>query len=338
MPRTPSKRTSDMTNDLSSEDKVTPSKLAKARPSRLGAVCSYTYSWLPRPAAWPSSGQYTLPRTAVGVNEYFHLLSMLHPSAVRGGGGRGRHTRWEVTPENAGLVVHQIKMRQHYETPAAVVETVRRRWSPDFDAMASPINAICSDYATLEDNLFSLSLYERCIFTNPAYAPEEASRGSEGIDLALAKLINDVRSHGCTLIALLPNLTHTTWYERYVDIANEVHLISGNLVFPNPFVDMKRSERSFLWSVRSYIIAIWRPGPPPSTPVAPARLHLDEVYGDHPSRKLRLRVCQRCGKLRMLPRYQMISDGDRFECSLSEDSKYGGECSKPMWVPQAIAV
>ena len=35
-----------------------------------------------------------------------------------------------------------VKLHQQWETPAAVVEFVRRTWAPDFDAMATPFSAI----------------------------------------------------------------------------------------------------------------------------------------------------------------------------------------------------
>ena len=82
----------------------------------------------------------------------------------RGGGGRGRNTRWDVAPEASGLCVHVIKMRQHYETPAAVVATVRRLWAPDFDAMASPVNAVCSGLSVSNRQLCSSIMYvQKCL-------------------------------------------------------------------------------------------------------------------------------------------------------------------------------
>ena len=44
---------------------------------------------------------------------------------------------------------------------------MRRLWAPDFDAMASPINAIAGEHATLEDDVLSFPLAQRCIFVNP---------------------------------------------------------------------------------------------------------------------------------------------------------------------------
>lgn len=119
------------------------------------------------------------------------------------------------------------------------MRTVRRIWAPSFDAMASPLNAICPEYATIEDDLFELELAGRCVFVNPAYATKEAVSGSSGIGQALHKLVNgEVRRRGCTLVALLPCLPHTAWYASYVDQAHEVHLISGELTFPNPYLDL----------------------------------------------------------------------------------------------------
>ena len=251
------------------------------------------------------------------------------------GGGRGINTRWEINPSLAGLAIHEIKMRQHYETPAAVVATVRRRWSPEFDAMASPINALCGEYATLEDDVLSMPLAQRRIFVNPAYAPEDAWKGSAGIGLALRKLVDgDVRERGCTLIALLPVLSHADWYAEHVDSAHEVHLITGDLTFPNPYLDLPRPRPGFLWRCRSYAVVIWRPGEPPRTP-AYQRLELDALPEGHASTQLHMRRCRSCGRVRMLPRYQTPIAEDAFECRMSEDSKYNS-CAAPEWVPQCV--
>ena len=87
-------------------------------------------------------------------------------------------------------------------------------------------------------------LSDRRIFVNPAYAADGARNGAAGIGAALAKLVDgDVRSRNCTLIALLPVLSGAGWYEQYVDAAHEVHLISGELVFANPFLDLGSAPR-----------------------------------------------------------------------------------------------
>ena len=212
---------------------------------------------------------------------------------------------------------------------------MRRLWAPDFDAMASPINAIAGEHATLEDDVLSFPLAQRCIFVNPAYAPEEVWSGAAGIDLALEKLVEgDVRQRGCTLIALLPNLSHTQWYARHVDAAHEIHMISGELVFPNPYLDNPAPRgSSYLWRCRSYVLVVWRPGPSPPAPVH-ARLALDPLPADSPTTQLRMHTCTKCGRVRMLPRYQPAIEG-AFECRMSHDCKYNS-CEAPEWVPRCI--
>ena len=158
-------------------------------------------------------------------------------------------------------VVHRIKIRQHYETPAAAVPTVRRLWAPDYDVMTPPINAVCEDYCTLEDD-FDAPLFDRRIFVNPAYDTEGLQHSASNTDIAnaLDKLIGDVRERGCTLIALLPALVGNEWYERYVDTAHEVHLISGKVYMPNPYFDLPAIQLHIICVHYNNISIIPRPG------------------------------------------------------------------------------
>ena len=57
------------------------------------------------------------------------------------------------------------------------------------------------------------------MYVNPAYAMANQKNGAAGIERHLEKLIEtDVGERGCTLIALLPNLSHTEWHERFVGV------------------------------------------------------------------------------------------------------------------------
>ena len=62
---------------------VSPTKRAKMSPARLGVDGGFSTTWLPRPPAYPSSGQLDVPRNATGINEYFHVLSLRYPNAVK---------------------------------------------------------------------------------------------------------------------------------------------------------------------------------------------------------------------------------------------------------------
>ena len=230
----------------------------------------------PRGTTWPASVQLDVPRDLTGTGEYVRLLADVRPSACWAGAHRAvsKPSHWELAPSAAGLFVHRIKIRQHYETPAALVATVRQLWAPDVDAMASPINAVCEDYCTLEDD-FDAPLFDRRIFVNPAYDTEGLQHSASNTDIAnaLDKLIGDVRERGCTLIALRPALVGNEWYERYVDTAHEVHLISGKVYMPNPYFDLPAIQLHIICVHYNNISIIPRPGSRASLARAERCLH-----------------------------------------------------------------
>jgi len=96
------------------------------------------------------------------------------PLAVRRDSGRvGRHTRWDTGYTDAAAVdpplqVRTIKLHQQYEAPAAVVATVHRLWRPTFDAMATPLSAMCGDYTTRGRR--AAIPPNSVVYVNPAYA------------------------------------------------------------------------------------------------------------------------------------------------------------------------
>lgn len=249
-------------------------------------------------------------------------------------GRKGCARRWELCPSatTPPLRVHVIKMHQQFETPPAVVATLRRLWQPTFDAMATPFSAVCASYATLEDDVMSPNLIppNSIIYVNPAYATGEQKNRNQGIEVHLQKLIEiDVQDRGSTLIALLPNLSHTTWHQKFVAKSHEIHNIMGTLVFPNPFTDVgqRQKEKSYLWEVRSYILCVWRPLPPPLQPKT-AYLKLDDVQGSN----IQLRSCLKCHRVRLLPRWVDASmpslQSGSFVCEANPDCKYNS-CSVP---------
>ena len=321
--------------------------------------------WIPRPAAFGAAVQLDLPRSAVGVNEYIYALSLRHPEAVRcaagppspthlrrqrrpcctlltaracarvgRAGGRLGDSRWELSPGAAGLRGVTVKLHQQYETPAAVVELVRRQWQPNFDAMATPFSAVCAAYATLEDDVLRADAVPRdsVVYVNPAYAPTDALNGAAGIELFLAKLIEtDVQTRGCTLIALLPNL-HAPWHERFVGRSHEVHHVVGQLVFENPMRNLRAEKPGYLWQ-RSYILCVWRPEAPPSQPA----WHYAHLEQPSPAcQRIQLRLCRKCARVRVLPRWADPTAGPlregAFECSANPDSAYAS-CEVPEFLP-----
>ena len=338
-----------------------PTKITKITAAGRGGA--HTYCLFPRPKVYSAQVQSSLPRTAVGVNEYFYALSLrehgavrcvaagssihlplapltavlpvgitrvaLPPKPLRRGraGGRVGASRWEVDVHTATppLLIHKVKYHQQYEAPAAVVATVRRLWQPTFDAMATPLSAICAQYATLEDDVMTPDLIPRgsIIYVNPAYAPEDAKNGAAGIEIHLSKLVEtDVRARGSKLIALLPNLSHTGWCRRLVGPCHEIHFISGTLVFSNPYTDLEPPRKGYLWQCRSYVLCVWRPSAPPAQPTL-NWLDLDAA----PTERMHLRLCAKCGRVRFLPRWVAKPESAKlrqgaFICARSLDAKY----------------
>ena len=118
---------------------------------------------------------------------------------ARRSGGRRGDSRWELAPGEAGLRVVAVKLHQQYETPAAVMHFVRRKWAPTFDAMATPFSAICREYATVETDILRPESVPAgsVVFVNPAYAPTEAHNGTD------LKMWGRIRSgRGCTGIGV----------------------------------------------------------------------------------------------------------------------------------------
>lgn len=204
--------------------------------------------------------------------------------------------------------------------------------------MATPFSSVCAAYATIEDDILSPEIVtpSSVVYVNPAYASARHKNGTDGVHIYLDKLINvDVHRRGCTLIALLPNLSHTAWHEKFVAQAHEVHYIKGTLVFPNPFTDVgQRPENCYLWEVRSYILCIWRPGPSPERQHT-AYLRLVDV----PKDCINLRKCIKCNKVRVLPRWVDLSIAEmqvgNFECADNPDIKYNS-CGIPEFLVHPI--
>ena len=125
----------------------------------------------------------------------------------------------------------------------------------------------------------------------------------------------DVRARGSTLIALLPNLSHTGWYRRLVGPCHEIHFISGTLVFSNPYTDLEPPRKGYLWQCRSYVLCVWRPSAPPAQPTL-NWLDLDAA----PTERMHLRLCAKCGRVRFLPRWVAKPESAKLRQGAFEDN------------------
>ena len=231
---------------------------------------------------------------------------------------RSKHAHWAIQAEAAnasGLQVITVEQSQQWETPWEVLEYVRTHWPIDFDACASPLNAVAPRYATADDSFLERTdVHGETIFCNPPYSMDRGSSSTDGprcnaIGPFIRKLVDgDVGERDCTAIALLPVFSHHDWYHTHVvgavgggRLPHEVHLISPLLKWNNPFHGDRAPANA--WA-HPMMLCLWRPGAPPAAPtwvaaslVAPPRTH-------H-SRCLHLRRCKKrnCGRIRVLPRH-----------------------------------
>jgi hypothetical protein len=241
--------------------------------------------------------------------------------------------------EESGLDIISVLKTQQWETPWEVLEYVRGRWSIEFDACASPLNAIVPRYATAAESFLGRTdLLRKTIFCNPPYAMRSLDNSSTdarrcaAIGPFIRKLVDgDVCVRRCTAIAFLPCLAHADWYRAYVDPPavsggrrpHERHLFTSLFKWNNPF-EPKPPANPYNYP---FVLCVWRPGPEPTVTdvvvtslVSPPR--------DHQSRSLHLRRCQKCGRVRVLPRHMTPAriSPHTFACEQLGDPQYAA-CS-----------
>ena len=87
---------------------------------------------------------------------------------------------------------------------------VRAMFNIDVDGCASPLNALAPKYVTAEDDFLKTLLTGVTVYINPPYSADQYATGCAAINPFVEKLVlGDVRTRGCTGVALLPALTRT---------------------------------------------------------------------------------------------------------------------------------
>lgn len=111
-----------------------------------------------------------------------------------------------------------------WETPQWLFDKLDAIYNFDLDPCASPENAKCKWYYTKADNGLKKK-WRGNVFMNPPYGRE--------ISKWIKKAYRESRK-GCTVVALIPARTDTSWWHDYVLRANEIIFIRGRLKFRNP--------------------------------------------------------------------------------------------------------
>ena len=117
-----------------------------------------------------------------------------------------------------------------WPTPQAFFDTLNAEFGFTLDPCATPDNAKCATYFTVDDDGLALSWIGHVVFMNPPYGREIKHWVHKAYESALA---------GATVVCLLPARTDTSWWHDYV-MRGEIRFVRGRLKFgdgasPAPF-------------------------------------------------------------------------------------------------------
>jgi phage N-6-adenine-methyltransferase len=119
----------------------------------------------------------------------------------------------------------------NWATPQAVFDALDHEFSFELDAAASPTNAKCRRFYTIDDDGLAQD-WHGVVWLNPPYG--------RGICAWLKKAADSAEA-GATVVCLIPARTDTAWWHDHVLArAAEVRLVRGRLSFgdgssPAPF-------------------------------------------------------------------------------------------------------
>ena len=92
--------------------------------------------------------------------------------------GRAKHAHWALAPAAAaaaGLDVITVTKAQQWETPWEVYNYVRERWTVQFDACASPLNALVTAVGLSGDQKTRCLFWGVCSCRRKRYAASPAA-------------------------------------------------------------------------------------------------------------------------------------------------------------------
>eukprot|EP00308_Calcidiscus_leptoporus_P022382 CAMPEP_0119367840 /NCGR_PEP_ID=MMETSP1334-20130426/14572_1 /TAXON_ID=127549 /ORGANISM="Calcidiscus leptoporus, Strain RCC1130" /LENGTH=343 /DNA_ID=CAMNT_0007384337 /DNA_START=113 /DNA_END=1141 /DNA_ORIENTATION=+ len=253
-----------------------------------------------------AGGCLDLPRSRAGLNELYRLIATTTRDIWLASGGR-----WMYSPASEQLHVEVLFAKDQYETPAHIWRYAVEQFKLDHDANASSLNAVLPSYGTRDTPRHPEGAR---IWLNPAYGDRCTSIG--------ATLEKYVWKQGCAVVALLPALTHSTWWHTFVMRAESVHFLTEKVHFLNPLLDAVPSDYMF-----PLVLVVWEPAPPIGIAVFKS-LALPRAGVSDPGQLLRVRRCCVCSKFRVLPRHQAEPPGERFTCGDLADPRFASCASR----------
>jgi phage N-6-adenine-methyltransferase len=132
---------------------------------------------------------------------------------------RVSHAPTVVSQQYEPKVYHR-SARQDWETPPEIFEPLNKEFGFTLDVCATPANAKCARYYTIEDDGLLQPWYGVC-WMNPPYG--------RGIMAWIQKAYESALS-GATVVGLVKATPDTRWWHEYV-CAAEVRFLKGRITF-----------------------------------------------------------------------------------------------------------
>lgn len=108
-----------------------------------------------------------------------------------------------------------------WETPRAFFDRLNRVFTFDLDVCATPANAKCATFYTLDDDGLAQEWKGVC-WMNPPYG--------RAIGAWVEKAYRSAKEGGATVVCLLPARTDTRWWHDYC-AKGEIYFVRGRLRF-----------------------------------------------------------------------------------------------------------
>jgi len=127
-------------------------------------------------------------------------------------------------------IIHSSK-NMEWRTPKMIFDALDREFGFEVDAAASPANALCDHYWTVDDNSLSIDWSTTItsatgggptVFLNPPYG--------RGLGAWVDKAIEQ-QARGCTVVMVLMACTDTKWWAKLWNSAHEVRFVTGRVKF-----------------------------------------------------------------------------------------------------------
>ena len=115
-------------------------------------------------------------------------------------------------------------VRQDWETPHDLFDSINLEFEFTLDAAASKYNTKCPMFFTAENNALTQEWGKNVVWLNPPYGAKESLQ-------TWVKKAYDASSKGATVVMLIPARTNTSWFHDYCLAKGEVRFIKGRPKF-----------------------------------------------------------------------------------------------------------